>query len=351
MESTQSDSLPNGAVEDHIQSFLDEIELYGRAVSTVKDYETTLRQFEEHLHVLGQDKTLAAADRRDCLSWIQQLRDEGYAPGSIHTKAIHLNRFYAYMAQIGEFSENPMVVVIEELNERGDSAPTRRDVSLSQMQSFVDETVHPLQRAVVLTLVKTGIRAGELCNLDFRDVSIDHTEVKNFRDSPPRAATSGHPDTLFIDSSIDVGTVVNGERRKEGNKRHRDTLIPIDKELKDTLIQWLSVRPDPRRDSEPLFVNLASKYGERLTTGMVHSLVRNAVEKQGWYKEGAGPEENVTPHYFRHFFTTEMRNRIGDAYAVKYIRGDVGDVMDRYTHNWEELVEQPYRENVFTLTE
>ncbi|MFC7212650.1 tyrosine-type recombinase/integrase [Saliphagus sp. GCM10025334] len=335
------------ATTDPIATFIEEMELYGRSETTVNDYETTLRQFDDHL---GQE-TLDNADRLDCLRWIQGLRDDGYAPGSIRTKAVHLNRFYGYMAQVGTFDANPMVVVMEEMSEKGDSSPTRRHVTVEQMSEFVDGIKHPLRRALVTLLVKTGMRAGEACNLDLRDVHLDHAAIREHRSTPVRAAIRDHPDTLFVSSTIGVGSVVNDEKRVDGNKRHRDTRIPIDEELRDALVRWLAVRPDPISDADPLFVSLSRDYGERLTSDAVRAHVRSVAEGWGWYAEGAGPEENVTPHYFRHFFTTEMRNRLGDAYVVKYVRGDVGDVMDRYTHNWEELVEAPYRNNIFRLQE
>lgn len=334
--------------DDPIETFVDELALYGRSASTISDYETTLRQFDRHLAENGGGP-LAEADRRDCLRWIQRLRTEGYAPGSIRTKAVHLNRFYGYMAQVGAFEANPMVVVMEEMSERGDSSPTRRGVTVEAMGEFVQSIRHPLRRALVTLLVKTGMRAGEACNLDLRDVHVDHAAVREHYSTPIRAAIRDHPDTLFVSSEIGVGDVVNGERRADGNKRHRDTRIPIDDELRADLVRWLAVRPDPVSDADPLFVSLSRSYGERLTTDAAHSHVRSVAEAFGWYAEGAGPEENVTPHYFRHFFTTEMRRRVGDAYLVTYVRGDVGDVMDRYTHNWEELVERPYRDNVFEL--
>lgn len=350
MERSESHSVTKSEdIDDPITDFLEEMRMYGRSESTITDYETTLKQFTVYVDRMGDVESVGSVNRRDCLSWIQHLRDEGYAPGSIHTKAVHLNRFYGYMAQVGVFESNPMVVVMEEMSERGDSSPTRREMSIQQMAEFVGSTIHPLRRAVLILLVKTGVRAGELCNIDIRDINIDHHRFNQFRKSEVRPAVRGHPDTLFISSGIDVGDVVNGEKRKEGNKRHRDTLIPIDDELKNALIRWLAIRPDPESKADALFVSTAESYGVRLTTSMVHSRVREAAELNGWYTEGAGPEENVTPHYFRHFFTTEMRNRLGDAYVVKYIRGDVGDVMDRYTHNWTGLVEKPYSENVFKL--
>ncbi|NIC00668.1 tyrosine-type recombinase/integrase [Halobacterium sp. R2-5] len=337
------------ASDDPIATFIDEIELYGRSATTISDYETTLGQFRRHLEDRGV--TVAEATRQDCLRWIQSLRDSGYADGSIRTKAVHVNRFYGYMVQAGAFDENPMMVVMEEMSERGDSAPTRRRVSVPEMQAFIDDIRNPLHRAIVLTLAKTGIRVGELCNLDLRDVHLDHPASTEYYGVQPRAAVRDRSNTLFVASDIDVGDVVNGGERTEGNKRHRDTRIPVDEELQRALVEWLAVRPDVPGDGEPLFVNISTAYGERLTSGMVRSYVTALARERGWYTTGAGVEENVTPHYFRHFFTTQMRRRTGEGYLVKYLRGDVGDVMDRYTHNWEELVREPYLEHSFRLSE
>jgi integrase len=70
----------------------------------------------------------------------------------------------------------------------------------------------------------------------------------------------------------------------------------------------------------------------------------------GWHQTGAGAGENVTPHYFRHFFTTHLRDRTGDRGVVKYLRGDVAsDIIDTYTHNWGDQVRQTYLENIYTF--
>jgi integrase len=65
---------------------------------------------------------------------------------------------------------------------------------------------------------------------------------------------------------------------------------------------------------------------------------------------GGSAEENVTPHYFRHFFTTHLRDRTGDRGIVKYLRGDVAtDIIDTYTHNWGDRVRTVYEENIYQL--
>jgi integrase len=83
---------------------------------------------------------------------------------------------------------------------------------------------------------------------------------------------------------------------------------------------------------------------------MVRAFVTEHAREAGWYRSGGGAEENVTPHYFRHFFTTHLRDRTGDRGVVKYLRGDVAqDVIDTYTHNWGDRVREVYEANVYSL--
>jgi integrase len=83
---------------------------------------------------------------------------------------------------------------------------------------------------------------------------------------------------------------------------------------------------------------------------MVRTAVRSHCEKQGWYRQGGDATENVTPHYFRHFFTTHLRDITGERGVVKYLRGDVAsDVIDTYTHNWGDRVESVYQSSIYQL--
>jgi len=110
------------------------------------------------------------------------------------------------------------------------------------------------------------------------------------------------------------------------------------------------VRPDPISEAEPLFISTADGWGQRLTTNMVHHLVERHARATEWYREGGGPEENVTPHYFRHFFTTHLRDRTGERGVVKYLRGDVAsDVIDTYTHDWGDTVRRVYERHIYSV--
>jgi integrase len=250
------------------------------------------------------------------------------------------------MTQVGRFDDNPMSLVLEEIDESINTDPTRRDISIPEMRGFVADISHPLHRVVVCTLLKTGLRAGELCNLDTRDLSLPDAPV----DVAPRAQIETRPYSLYVDSEPSAGEAYHGEVRTASNKRKRATTIPVDDELAYILARWLAIRPDTRSSADPLFVSTSDEWGKRLTPNMVHHLVERHARRQGWYRDGGGPEENVTPHYFRHFFTTHLRDRTGDRGIVKYLRGDVAqDIIDTYTHDWGGRVRTVYENNVYSL--
>jgi integrase len=278
---------------------------------------------------------------------VHQLRGS-VAESTVATYAAYLHRFYAYMTQVGEFDANPMTLVVEEMDERINTDPARREVTVPTMREFLASVDHPLDRALLVTMLKAGVRAGELCNLDLRDLSLSETRGTLDTDVRPQLESRG--DALFVSPEPAVDTVVNGERRTAANKRQRATVVPVDDELRTALVRWLAIRPDPYSDADPLFVSTGDRWGERVTPHMVHHIVETHARERGWHREGGGSEENVTPHYFRHFFTTHLRDRTGDRGVVKYLRGDVADdIIDTYTHDWGDRVRETYEEHIYRL--
>ncbi|MBX0323187.1 tyrosine-type recombinase/integrase [Halomicroarcula sp. F13] len=342
-----SDAAAPDASEDPVGYFLDDITYHGKSDRTRSFYERVLRDFESFLSEGGRPIPVAEASHRDCMAYVHGLRG-GKSESTVATYASYLHRFYAYMTQVGTFDSNPMTLVMEEMDESINTDPTRREIGLPAMRSFVADVTHPLERAVVVTLLKTGMRVGELCNLDVRDLNLADAGLRP--DVPIRAGLDGRPDSLYVSAAPTRGDVVNGEERTASNKRKRDTTVPVDDELAAVLRRWLAIRPDTRSPATPLFVSTSGDWGQRLTPDMVHHVVETHARAHGWYRDGGGAEENVTPHYFRHFFTTHLRDRTGDRGVVKYLRGDVAqDVIDTYTHEWGDRVRDVYTANIYGL--
>ncbi len=336
------------AVTDPINYFVEDQRYHGKSERTLEAYQRVLTQFEAFLIDRFEAKRgLREAGRRECMAWIHSLRGS-FESSTIATYASYLNRFYEYMTRVGVFGDNPMALVMEELPESISTNPTRRDISVSEMRSFVGRISHPLERAVIVTLLKTGMRVGELCNLDLQDLSFATDRIT--LEWTPRVELEGRPASVFVSAEPSRGAMTNGEERTASNKRKRDTVIPVDDELGRTLVQWLAIRPDTRSPAEPLFVDTGESWGERLTPSDVRYIVSTHARDHGWYRTGGGATENVTPHYFRHFFTTHLRDRTGDRGIVKYLRGDVAsDIIDTYTHNWGDQVRRTYLEHMYDV--
>lgn len=340
-------STDTNADSDPIGYFLDDITHHGKSDRTRASYERVLRNFESSLADGQQPVPIRESSHRDCMAYIHSLRGD-VGESTVATYASYLHRFFAYMTQVGVFESNPMALVIEEMDESINIDPTRRETDLQSMRAFVDGVSHPLERAVIVTLLKTGMRAGELCNLDVQDLNLETSGPRP--EVPVRAGLKQRPDSLFVATDPARNETSNGEKRMASNKRKRETTIPVDSELASVVRRWLAVRPDTQSSAEPLFVSTSDCWGKRITPNMVHHIVESHAREFGWYVDGGGAEENVTPHYFRHFFTTYLRDRTGDRGVVKYLRGDVAqDVIDTYTHEWGTRVRDVYEAEIYSL--
>lgn len=333
------------------QIFLDELDQFGRSERTLEAYERVLGQFRKYLEdELGiNTEPYRSAKREDCLAWYNSLKEE-YSDSTIASYISYVNRFYRYMMEIGELDENPMTHVMEEANERIETDPTRRDISVEELREFLRDIHHPQHRSLFMILAKTGVRAGELVNIDLRDLQLDTVDIEEHFDVLTRGQLVGRGPSLFVSREPQRGEAYNSKVRVASNKRQRDTIIPLDDELEAELVRWLAIRPDTTSVAEPLFVSTKRDWGKRITVDQVRHIVRKYAISVGWYVEGAEYGENVTPHYFRHFFTTHLRSRTGDRGVVKYLRGDVAeDIIDTYTHNWGDLIRDTYEEHIYSL--
>ena len=149
--------------------------------------------------------------------------------------------------------------------------------TVEEIATLCRTTVHPLHRAVVTTLAKTGIGVGELCNLELADIDLEWLSDREWN-------PTNHP---FL--RVRYGGQIPYSNRRE---RVETTFVPVDGELAYALIRWLLVRPDSHR-SDSLFRSV-SEWGSRLTPSMVRSILEQYDTED---REG-----KLTPLEFRHFF-------------------------------------------------
>lgn len=202
-------------------------------------------------------------------------------------------------------------------------------------------------------LLKTGMRSAEAINLDLRDINLNHPISEKM--PPCRTEIRNHPDTIYIDSSIRKGKEHNGEIRQQANKKDSTRKIPVDKELKNTLVWWVAMLPPTTSPAKPLLRKVTDTESRRISASQVQELVtewsrRNDMNSKEMKHFG------VDSHWCRHWFSTRMQANISPSEVpigtpkdyVKGLRGDTDtDTIATYTQEWkqvEELSNKSYRE-------
>lgn len=300
------------------------------------------------------------------------------SPGSRSNYFSYIKRFYSWLEKNNVVSENPAQVALDSEELENDLKTDDKDRpvrSMEEMTAFLRWCPSPFHRAYFLVLLKSGVRAGELRNIDLRDLHLDHPLYKYWLEKYDISLVedvANKPDSVYIMGGFNAGTEVRGEVREAGNKRSRDdgTVIPIDPELKTALLEYVLTRPAPNPDvpCHPLFVKERDNGDrERITDGSVQRRIFGLLEEYEWYEQGAGIEEKIDNHYFRHYFTYNHRHLRGvydnwmpDGLRA-YLRGDKDSSDDDensntarntvYSHSswddWNRTVREPYMDSIY----
>jgi len=266
-----------------------------------------------------------------------------------HVKAIcqfyefALNRGHSWFTSTG----NPIQLALDEGGNKIIGSQSSRNpeiIPVAEMGEYIRSFQHPLWEAVTATMAKTTIRRGVTHNLDLQDVYLDHPA-----DSWEVHRELRHKDRpyLYISSEPEEGKLWEDRQRvpKSSNKTSVNRTIPIDYELRNLLLRWLSIHPGPLKAETPLFVSLYQNWGERIHAQTVQRKIRDHSEELGYWYE-AYDDDNINPHYFRHWSTSIIDERVeatgvgGNTTTTKMLRGDEEDTMDNYTHWSEDRIER-----------
>jgi len=253
----------------------------------------------------------------------------------------------------GRYDYNPFHLALDEDPFEYDKNTLKREITLQELRNAVNGVNYPPLLVIVILLLKTGLRLSEAANLDYRAINLDHPISELMPD--PRLEIVDKPDTIFVDSSITAGQEHNGERRTCSNKEKSYRAIPIDEELKEVLVWWISMSPPSSSPAEPLLRKTRAQAGDRFSDKRIWDMFVEWAQKNGWHEwEEKG---NVTPHWCRHWFTTMLRKRIDQSEVelgtvkgyVEGLRGDSEEgVIEIYTHDWgdQEWMREAYTNNI-----
>lgn len=270
--------------------------------------------------------------------------------GTVARKMAHLRSAFAYFGADEAFPHdttyNPFAAARAKMNLHGEDPKEPPRIKVPQMREHVAEIRDIRDRAIILTGLKLGVRAGEVCNMKLKDIHISHAGLlEHYDELGTNRGLEDNEDAIYIPFN----------KERDGNKSERPRLLPLDDELRQILLEWLVIRADCGRPW--LFIS------DRKHLQMEPTSIRDVWMK--YFRPEFDETErhaSVSSHYGRHFFTTFWRveEQLDEA-LVKYMRGDVpggsrdmknsGDSIHSYIHTHYDDIEEVYRNRIFRLTD
>lgn len=344
--------------------YLNQLKQHGKKKGTLENKVSGLRKFDIWLNNpenYDEDEPIKPSDLSQSIAaaYFDYLNKEAdLATSTAKNYLSYVDEYYKYMRADREWENytfNPFYLVRENSAWTTEESDTKPDIGLAEIRKKIQEDVtHPRHRLVFLLFITYGLRIGEMCNLDTTHVTIDYPYAdEHLGETHPEL--DGKQDMIYIPSNIIAGEAYNGEIREEGNKRDSASFLPLTEEVKTALMNYLLIRPQDL-DTNALIVNKYNNSNPRYTQQRFREQMYNRFfEPWGWRDMPDGVE-NVTPHHFRHFFTTHFSRR-GRRETMYYIRGKAGETVEDVTYihdHWDTVykdIESDFLENIYTLTE
>jgi integrase/recombinase XerD len=225
--------------------------------NTIKCSFTAIVNFLAFIHKAGKSH-LEQISRDDIGAFIEQEQDRGLKPGSVKTRLRALNAFIRFLIENGFV--HPDVLAKRMIIKVPNSLPKAMDPDdVWQILAAIDDI---RDRAMVLVLLRTGMRIGELLNITLRDLNLKEQRIEIF----------------------------------EAQKNRVGRVVYLSEDAKEALNKWLKMR-DPRK--EFIFYGQGK---ERFTYGGARMMFVKYLKKAGLSHCG------YTLHCLRHTCASELLN-------------------------------------------
>ncbi|MDD1753338.1 MAG: tyrosine-type recombinase/integrase, partial [Methanotrichaceae archaeon] len=245
-------------------------------------------------------KNLLNADRDDLKAFLSRLKERGIKFKTIDRIFSCLSAFYEFLIVEELVEYNPILpfrkYYLRRYKNENDSE-IRKLISVEEASKLVNSVLDTRDRCILVLLLKTGMRLGELMRLDVNDVDLDK------------------------------GTIHLKPTAKRTNR-----VLYMDDEAVASLGRWLVSRLNRKgSDSLALFI---SKSGSRMTSKSIEKITEKHAQRISLHNPASSRlEDRFTPHCCRHWFVTHLLRAGMSRDFVKELRGDTrGEAIDIYNH-------------------
>ena len=280
----------------YIDKFINYLKIEKNASGhTIINYSVDLRDFGRFLGDAKVESVNYLVLRR----YLARMREKNYSKRTIARKLASLRSFFKFLYREGYLKTNPASSVITPKLDK--KLPIFLDTSevVRLIEAPDGRDLSGLRdRAVLETLYSTGIRVGELVQLNLNNIDFISGVVKVF-----------------------------GKGRKE-------RLAPIGDKALRVIRNYLNKRGVKKlSDKKAVFLN---KNGGRLTDRSVRRVV-------GKYIKVVSLREDISPHTLRHSFATHLLDRGADLRSVQELLGHMNlSTTQIYTHVTTKRLKEVY---------
>ena len=293
-------------LEEYLKQFLEHLR-YERNVSqhTLRNYSSDLEQFHTHLAKNGGLQLhVSEIDHLTIREWMSSLHLLNKKKTSIARKIASLRTFFQFVVREGVIENNPAKLVATPKIERKLPNHLSPEDSVRFIESPDLQTdLGKRDRAILEFLYATGMRVGELVNLNLRDIDYREKLVR-----------------------------VTGKRKKQ-------RILPFGEPALQALMFYLNEAravflnncPPTERDDQAVFLNYQ---GTRITTRSVGRMVDK-------YIKLTADIHDISPHSLRHSFATHLLDSGADLRDIQELLGHARlSTTQIYTHvSMEKLIE------------
>lgn len=286
-----------------IIDYIDELGLYGRSYSTIKQNKQALKSFQNS----SNGKDILQVDEDDVKTFIRDMRTKKSSDRTIKEYISTLEKFYSYVIECQKYglTVNPFKRINKQLNFR--KKQTKRPIkTIDEISTFIRNVHNARDRAIIVLLAKTAIRNGEAIALDVNDIDFNK-------------------ETININKRVENHSTNSIEK---GRKNRNETLIPMDDELIRALKFYLATRQ--KTNDTALFI---SNTGKRLYPTDISRIVKEWSIKTGIGNNSNDTDKKIVPHFFRAWATYTLQINGLNPSIIDFIRGDVANTTRGFYFN------------------
>jgi len=271
---------------------------------TVSAYRADLEQFFAHIN--HPDDPITHPEQithHHIRNWMVALMDNGITARTVNRKTAVLRKYFKFLLQNDLIAANPaskiqtpktpkmLPVVVE----------TDKLDKLLDSEVFAADFEGTRDKLILEMLFGTGIRLAEL-------VGLKEEDVNNYE-----------------------GTI------KVLGKRNKERIIPINKELKRVLAEYLELKKSKKFNNNSVTLLVTDK-GANAYSKFIYLKVKQ-------YLTDISTQKKRSPHVLRHTFATSLLNKGADLNAIKELLGHANLAATQvYTHNSVERLKSIYKQ-------